>query len=381
MQTVGLKHPPDLLSFLSVEVPVLPSCTLSSLQRGSVGTHLGLQRCDGSPCPGILRLISGSQRFRTVQNGTNPSICYKQNANVVETGLTGNEHRMVAIGTPPTTSNTLCPGRHVLADICLPINTEGMLPRLWETRQRLVELNNSVDPLCLAWARTALYTLMPHSMAGWLEANFGGSSKASVNFTGVEVVSPFCGHTQPKEQDPSATYQMPPIRRLAYMSLLASKSAEARTLRRRLRRRLPRGAVVCPPRLGTSFRALARHLTNANAGLVYIAGSPVIRIDTWMPSPRLAGELSPIYNMNKSGPNADGANWALCRDLSVTFTTYAGQLSLAFCANSAMDGHPNLALILQAMRTQVSCFRSVAGTELACSFVFLLCISLFFHFS
>ncbi|TPP57003.1 hypothetical protein FGIG_02983 [Fasciola gigantica] len=352
-QTVGLKHPPDLLSFLSVEVPVLPSCTLNSSQRGSVGQQLGLHRCDGSPCPGISRLIPGSQRFRISQNGSNPSIRHPQSESVVETGLIGNEHRMVAIGTLPTTANTLRPGRHVLADICLPINTEGMLPRLWETRQRLVELNNSVDPLCLAWARTVLYTIMPHPMAGWLEANFGGSSKASVSFTGVEVVSPFSGHPQPKEHDLSATYQMPPTRRLAYMSLLASKSAEARTLRRRLRRRLPRGALVCPPRLGTSFRALARHLTNANAGLVYIAGSPVIRIDTWMPSPRLAGDLAAMQSVNVSGPNTDGTSWALCRDLSVTFTTYAGQLSLTFCANSAMDSHPNLDLILQAMRTQL----------------------------
>uniref|UniRef100_A0A183AQY6 WS_DGAT_C domain-containing protein n=1 Tax=Echinostoma caproni TaxID=27848 RepID=A0A183AQY6_9TREM len=351
-----LKHPPDLLSFLSVEVPVLPLCTLNSLQRGSTGQQLGLQPCDGSPCPGISRLMPGSQRYRTTLNGSNPALRCPQSESLVETGLIGNEHRMVAIGTPPTTANTLCPGRHVLADICLPINTEGMLPRLWETRQRLIELNNSVDPFCLAWARTVLYTLMPHPMAGWLEANFGGSAKASVSFTGVEVVSPFSSHTQPKEHDPSVTYQMPPTRRLAYMSSLASKSAEARSLRRRLRRRLPRGALVCPPRLGTSFRALARHLTNANAGLVYIAGSPVIRIDTWMPSPRLAGDLTLINGDavgHSTSNSADTTNWALCRDLSVAFTTYAGQLSLTFCANSAMDNDPNLDLILQAVRTQL----------------------------
>ncbi|KER26494.1 hypothetical protein T265_13988, partial [Opisthorchis viverrini] len=362
LQTVGLKHPPDLLSFLSVEVPVLPGCSISGLQNGSV-QQLNVQGCDASPCTGITRFLSHQHRLRhqlttgsvhrprKQQMHQNSQLQRHQADSLVETGLVGNEHRMVAMTAPPTTMNTLCPGRHVLADICLPINTEGMLPRLWETRQRLIELNNSVDPLCLAWARTILYTLMPHPLAGWIEANCGGSAKASVSVTGVEVVSPFTGHS--KDQEPHQTYQMPPTRRLAYMSLLASKSAEARSLRRRLRQRLPRGTSIYPPRLGTSFRALARHLTNANAGLVYIGGSPVVRIDTWMPSPRLDYCSPPVETVPTSSQTDLDSKWVICRNLSVTFTTYAGQLSLTFSADRALDNDPNLDLILHAMRVQL----------------------------
>ncbi|GAA47781.1 hypothetical protein CSKR_104788 [Clonorchis sinensis] len=361
-QTVGLKHPPDLLAFLSVEVPVLPGCSISALQNGSV-QELNVQGCDASPCTGITRFLSHQHRLRhqlttgsvhrhrKQQQHQNSQLQRHQADSLVETGLVGNEHRMVAMTAPPTTMNTLCPGRHVLADICLPINTEGMLPRLWETRQRLIELNNSVDPLCLAWARTILYTLMPHPLAGWIEANCGGSAKASVSVTGVEVVSPFTGHS--KDQESHQTYQMPPTRRLAYMSLLASKSAEARSLRRRLRQRLPRGTSIYPPRLGTSFRALARHLTNANAGLVYIGGSPVVRIDTWMPSPRLDYCSPPVETIPTSSQTDLDSKWVVCRNLSVTFTTYAGQLSLTFSADRALDNDPNLDLILHAMRVQL----------------------------
>ncbi|CAL8084705.1 unnamed protein product [Calicophoron daubneyi] len=351
-QALGLKNPPDLLAFLSTEVPVLPGCTLSGTERGS-SYRLNAQRCDGSPCPGMFQLLATAERPASLN-----SVRYRQTESLVETGLMNNDHRMVAMGSPSANIDKLCPGRHVLAEICLPINTEGMLPRLWETRQRLIELNNSVDPLCLAWARSVVYTLMPHSLACWLEQNFGGSSKASVSVTGVEVVSPFSGRCQSKEHVSTSTYQMPPTRRLAYMSLLASKSAEARGLRRRLRKRLPRGALVYPPRLGTSFRALARHLTNANAGLVYIAGSPVIRIDTWMPSPRLAGGLYPTPVTTTVIDSDDRAavkteQWMIFRDLSVAFTTYAGQLSITFSASSALDDYTNLGLILEAMRIQL----------------------------
>ncbi|KAF7260171.1 hypothetical protein EG68_02458, partial [Paragonimus skrjabini miyazakii] len=363
-QTIGLKHPPDLLAFLSVEVPVLPG-----LQPGSSQQLLDLQGCDASPCSGIARLWSSQQQqhqppaqlpthSRASTSIGNSTGRHNHPDNLVETGLIGNDHRMVALASPPSTVSSLCPGRHVLADICLPLNTEGMLPRLWETRQRLIELNKSVDPLCLAWARTVLYTLLPHPLVNWIETSLGSSAKASVSVTGVEVVSPFGGYSTggAKDHDSSQTYQMPPTRRLAYMSLLASKSAEARCLRRRLRKRLPRGALVYPPRLGTSFRAIARHLTNANAGLVYISGSPVVRIDTWMPSPRLVGHLIPVetgVESSMSSSSDGGVKWVICRDLSVAFTTYAGQLSLTFSANAAMDYYPSLDLITHAMRIQL----------------------------
>ncbi|KAF6767938.1 hypothetical protein AHF37_08248, partial [Paragonimus kellicotti] len=363
-QTMGLKHPPDLLAFLSVEVPVLPG-----LQPGSSQQLLDLQGCDASPCSGIARLWSSQQQqqhqppaqlpthSRASTSIGNSTGRHNHPDSLVETGLIGNDHRMVALTSPPSTVSSLCPGRHVLADICLPLNTEGMLPRLWETRQRLIELNKSVDPLCLAWARTVLYTLLPHPLVNWIETSLGSSAKASVSVTGVEVVSPFGGYSTggTKDHDSGQTYQMPPTRRLAYMSLLASKSAEARCLRRRLRKRLPRGALVYPPRLGTSFRALARHLTNANAGLVYISGSPVVRIDTWMPSPRLVGHLIPVetgVESSMSSSSDGGVKWMICRDLSVAFTTYAGQLSLTFSANAAMDYYPSLDLITHAMRIQ-----------------------------
>ncbi|KAF8560733.1 hypothetical protein P879_06048 [Paragonimus westermani] len=363
-QTIGLKHPPDLLAFLSVEVPVLPG-----LQPGSSQQLLDLQGCDASPCSGIARLWSSQQEqhqpsaqlpthSRTSTSIGNSSGRRNHPDSLVETGLIGNDHRMVALTSPPSIVSSLCPGRHVLADICLPLNTEGMLPRLWETRQRLIELNKSVDPLCLAWARTVLYTLLPHPLVNWIETSLGSSAKASVSVTGVEVVSPFGCYSAggAKDHDSIQTYQMPPTRRLAYMSLLASKSAEARCLRRRLRKRLPRGALVYPPRLGTSFRAIARHLTNANAGLVYIGGSPVVRIDTWMPSPRLVGHLIPVetgVESSMSSSSDGGMKWMICRDLSVAFTTYAGQLSLTFSANAAMDYYPSLDLITHAMRIQL----------------------------
>lgn len=347
-QSAGLQHPPDLLAFLSVEVPALPSCPITQTQQGSL-QHPPVQR---SEAPSNTTPWPGHRLHRLWTSATD---CRHQPESLAEAGLLGNNNRIVAISPPLSTTNSLCPGRHVLADICLPINTEGMLPRLWETRQRLIELNNSVDPLCLAWARTILYTLMPHPMAAWLEANHGSSAKASVSVTGVDVVSPFSWLAcHSKDQDRGQTYQMPPTRRLAYMSILASKSAEARSLRRRLRKRLPRGASVYPPRLGTSFRALARHLTNANAGLVYIAGSPVVRIDTWMPSPRLLGAPpSPEIIAQPTGAEISITRWSVCRDLSVAFTTYAGQLSLTFSGTMASECYPNLDLVLHAIKIQL----------------------------
>lgn len=268
---------------------------------------------------------------------------------------------MVTLGSPASHVSNLCPGRRVLVDICLPINTEGMLPRLWETRQRLIDLNSSVDPLCMAWSRTLLYHLMPHSVVDRLEGAYGSSAKASVSVNGVEVISPFSCVGQSKEVDPNFTYQMPPVRRMAYMSMLANKSAEARSLRRRLCKRFARGGRMYPPKLGTSFRALARHLINANAGLTYINGAPIVRVDTWMPSPRTAAaSLTSVEPADQPQVASCAAatpkqiQWLACRDLSVTFTTYAGQLSLALSANVIMNEGPSLNFIVEAMRIQVS---------------------------
>lgn len=346
-QSVGLQHPPDLLAFLSVEVPVLPGCPIIQAQHESV-QQTAVQRS------GALPTTTHWPTHRVPRLWTSAE-CRQQPEGLAEAGLIGNNNRTVAIAPPRSTTNSLCPGRHVLADICLPINTEGMLPRLWETRQRLIELNNSVDPLCLAWARTILYTLMPHPVAAWLEENHGSSAKASVSVTGVDVVSPFSRLAcNSKDQDRGQTYQMPPTRRLAYMSILASKSAEARSLRRRLRKSLPRGASVYPPRLGTSFRALARHLTNANAGLVYVAGSPIVRIDTWMPSPRLSGGPPlPEIMIRPAGSEISMMKWSVCRDLSVAYTTYAGQLSLTLSGTMASECYPNLDLVLHAIKIQL----------------------------
>ncbi|CAH8642006.1 unnamed protein product [Schistosoma intercalatum] len=380
-QTMGFKHPPDLLAFLSTEVPVLPNCHLNT-------SSVSVSNCNNNedpPCTTLSRVLNITQRVRTSSNldFLNISPCRQQQRihhdnNTVETGLLGNTNRMVALGSPNTTSITatrnLCPGRNVLTEFCLPINTEGMLPRLWETKQRLTEVNTSVDSLCLAWARTALYTLMPHSVAKWIETTYGGLAKGSVTITGVEVISPFTTSTTAtntttsnlsKITDSNYSYQMPKSRRLAYMSLLANKSSDARILRQRLRRRLPRRTTtatssVYPPRLGTSFRALARHLVNANAGIMYIAGCPIIRIDTWMPSPVnipsefIANNQSPELNngINKSASNETIVH--ICRDLCVTFTTYAGQLSLTFSASSKQSIHPNLDLIISGIKSQLN---------------------------
>ncbi|CAH8672739.1 Set1/Ash2 histone methyltransferase complex subunit ASH2 [Schistosoma haematobium] len=381
-QTMGFKHPPDLLAFLSTEVPVLPNCHLNT-------PSVSVSNCNNNedpPCTTLSRVLNITQRVRTSSNldFLNISPCRQQQQrihhdnNTVETGLLGNTNRMVALGSPNTTSITatrnLCPGRNVLTEFCLPINTEGMLPRLWETKQRLTEVNTSVDSLCLAWARTALYTLMPHSVAKWIETTYGGLAKGSVTITGVEVISPFTTSTTAtntttsnlsKITDSNYSYQMPKSRRLAYMSLLANKSSDARILRQRLRRRLPRRTTtatssVYPPRLGTSFRALARHLVNANAGIMYIAGCPIIRIDTWMPSPVnipsefIANNQSPELNngINKSASNETIVH--ICRDLCVTFTTYAGQLSLTFSASSKQSIHPNLDLIISGIKSQLN---------------------------
>lgn len=383
---MGFKHPPDLLAFLSTEVPVLPNCHLNT-------SSVSVSNCNNNedpPCTTLSRVLNITQRVRTSSNldFLNISPCRQQQQqrihhdnNAVETGLLGNTNRMVALGSPNTTSITatrnLCPGRNVLTEFCLPINTEGMLPRLWETKQRLTEVNTSVDSLCLAWARTALYTLMPHSVAKWIETTYGGLAKGSVTITGVEVISPFTTSTTAtntttsnlsKITDSNYSYQMPKSRRLAYMSLLANKSSDARILRQRLRRRLPRRTTtatssVYPPRLGTSFRALARHLVNANAGIMYIAGCPIIRIDTWMPSPVsipsefIANNQSPELNngINKSASNETIVH--ICRDLCVTFTTYAGQLSLTFSASSKQSIHPNLDLIISGIKSQVITFK------------------------
>nr|CAH8873214.1 unnamed protein product [Trichobilharzia regenti] len=360
-QTMGFKHPPDLLAFLSTEVPVLPTCDLGV-------SAISISNCNNNadpPCTTFSRVLNTTQTARSSNYGfLNMSYWRQQqqkqqqhDGNTVETGLLGNTNRMVALGSPPTTIRSLCPGRNVLAEFCLPINTEGMLPRLWETKQRLNELNTSVDPLCLAWARTVLYTLMPHSLAKWIESTYGGPAKASVTVTGVEVVSPFTTSSSSKNTDSNFSYQMPKTRRLAYMSLLANKSSDARILRQRLRKRLPRGAAVYPPRLGTSFRALARHLVNANAGIIYVAGCPIIRIDTWMPSPSHTpselvpnGQLTTLDNKTVKSPGETVVH--ICRDLSVTFTTYAGQLSLTFSASSRHCIHPNLDLILSGIKSQ-----------------------------
>uniref|UniRef100_A0A5K4F077 Uncharacterized protein n=2 Tax=Schistosoma mansoni TaxID=6183 RepID=A0A5K4F077_SCHMA len=382
-QTMGFKHPPDLLAFLSTEVPVLPNYHLNT-------SSISVSNCnnnDDPPCTTLSRVLNITQRVRTSNNldFLHISPCRQQQRirhdnSTVETGLLGNTNRMVALGSPTTTSistttttRNLCPGRHVFTEFCLPINTEGMLPRLWETKQRLTEVNKSVDSLCLAWARTVLYTLMPHSMAKWIETTYGGPAKASVTITGVEVISPFTTSTTAtytntsnlsKVTDSNYSYQMPKSRRLAYMSLLANKSSDARILRQRLRRRLPRRTTtaisVYPPRLGTSFRALARHLVNANAGIMYIAGCPIIRIDTWMPSPVnipsefIANHQSPELNngINKSASNETIVH--ICRDLCVTFTTYAGQLSLTFSASSKQSIHPNLDLIISGIKSQLN---------------------------
>ncbi|CAH8655360.1 unnamed protein product [Heterobilharzia americana] len=360
-QTMGFKHPPDLLAFLATEVPVLPSCDFGT-------SSISITNCNNSsdtPCSTFTRVLSTTQRVRSSNLAIHNISSWRlqkqtqqlqHDSNTVETGLLGNTNRMVAIGSPPTTIRSLCPGRNVLAEFCLPINTEGMLPRLWETKQRLNELNTSVDPLCLAWARTVLYTLMPHSVAKWIESTYGGPAKASVTVTGVEVVSPFTTSSSAKNTDSSCSYQMPKARRLAYMSLLASKSSDARILRQRLRKRLPRGAAVYPPRLGTSFRALARHLVNANAGIIYVAGCPIIRIDTWMPSPNhIPSELvTHPQSTTLQDRTFKHAVVHICRDLSVTFTTYAGQLSLTFSASSKQCIHPNLDLILSAIKSQIN---------------------------
>ncbi|KAK4474542.1 hypothetical protein MN116_001687 [Schistosoma mekongi] len=366
-QTMGFKHPPDLLAFLSTEVPVLPSCSLNS-------STISVANCNNNtdpPCTTLSRVLNITHRVRTNNLSILNISSWRQQQqqlhhdnNTVETGLLGNTDRMVALGSPPTTIRNLCPGRNVLTEFCLPINTEGMLPRLWETKQRLNELNASVDSLCLAWARTVLYTVMPHSFAKWIETTYGGPAKASVTVTGVEVMSPFTTTSNSsKNTDSNCSYQMPKSRRLAYMSLLASKSSDARLLRQRLRKRLPRGAAVHPPRLGTSFRALARHLVNANAGIMYVAGCPIIRIDTWMPSPvnNRSSEFiinnqssSILENRLNNNCVSNEATVYICRDLSVTFTTYAGQLSLAFSASSKKCIHPNLDLILSAIKAQLN---------------------------
>ncbi|CAH8569833.1 unnamed protein product [Schistosoma turkestanicum] len=381
-QTMGFKHPPDLLAFLSTEVPVLPSCHLTT-------SSVSISNCNNNedpPCTTLSRVLNITQRVRTNNLDFLHISPWRQQQqqrihhdnNTVETGLLGNTNRMVALSSPTTntatkitTTRNLCPGRSVLTEFCLPINTEGMLPRLWETKQRLTELNTSVDSLCLAWARTALYTLMPHSVAKWIETTYGGPAKSSVTITGVEVISPFTTTTtttsasSSKITDSNYSYQMPKSRRLAYMSLLASKSSDARILRQRLRKRLSRGtttatSAVYPPRLGTSFRALARHLVNANAGIMYIAGCPIIRIDTWMPSPvnRPSQFISNSHlavldnGVNKSASNETVVH--VCRDLSVTYTTYAGQLSLAFSASSKQCIHPNLDLIISSIKSQLN---------------------------
>lgn len=368
---MGFKHPPDLLAFLSTEVPSLPFCYFSDSKKNQFSLEL---KNDSKHDSIISRLRNFTLRYLNPNSFYLRSNYYTNNhyhhhhqsssssTNNLVNGLLPTPNRTVSLGLSSSTIHDICPGKHVLVDFCLPINTEGMLPRLWETKQRLTELNTSVDPLCLDWFRSILYTLMPHSTAKWIESNYSPTAKASVTLTGVEVVSPFGRlrktNRNNKLHESSTTttttndhsYLMPKTRRMAYMSLLANKSAEARMLRQRLRKR---GVSIYPPRLGTSFRALAKHLVNANAGIIYIAGSPIIRIDTWMPSPK---EQSNQYDKDQTSLGSNKfQNWQMCRDLSATFTTYAGQLSVTFSASCGKNISPHLDLILESMRSQVCC--------------------------
>ncbi|XP_077866676.1 uncharacterized protein LOC144355139 [Saccoglossus kowalevskii] len=86
-------------------------------------------------------------------------------------------------------------GNHyAMFDIKLPTNTEGSIPRLWETKHELEELKNSADPVVMYGALHVLRTLLPVSSAQKIVSYINNKMTCVVsNLPGPDMQLSFAG--------------------------------------------------------------------------------------------------------------------------------------------------------------------------------------------
>lgn len=76
-----------------------------------------------------------------------------------------------------------------LVDFGLPTNTEGMIPRLWEVKQRMEELKNSADSIILSGLSRILWHLFPESVGRRVMDTYYNKNSLSVS----SLQGPYCG--------------------------------------------------------------------------------------------------------------------------------------------------------------------------------------------